>query len=181
MPQRKVTDTFPKRRVGAKAVSKRKKGNELDFDDITSDQKQTELPKLDSGSIESFRKALDTSSPSNLPCREAQISEIYDFLTEHLTEKKPGSLYISGAPGTGKTAVVNFVLNKIVEDREAENKKAGFHQLFVNCMCKRSATDIYELVLEKLKVKSATRTKSSSLKDKVREKLFTKSKSSYMM
>jgi Cdc6-like AAA superfamily ATPase len=34
-------------------------------------------------------------------------------LDTHLSKKTPGSMYISGAPGTGKTAVLSKTLNRI--------------------------------------------------------------------
>lgn len=37
---------------------------------------------------------------------------IGDFLHRHVGESQPGSLYISGAPGTGKTAVIKHILDQ---------------------------------------------------------------------
>ena len=56
------------------------------------------------------RKALHSSHPDNLLCREKEIAEIRSFLHNHLPKGKPGSLYISGAPGTGKTACLTEIM-----------------------------------------------------------------------
>ena len=56
------------------------------------------------------RRALHSSYPDNLLCREKEITEIRSFLQNHLPKGKPGSLYISGAPGTGKTACLTKIM-----------------------------------------------------------------------
>ena len=58
-------------------------------------------------SYQNARQALHTALPESLVGRESKISSVSSFLDEHISKKKPGSLYISGAPGTGKTAVVS--------------------------------------------------------------------------
>ena len=45
--------------------------------------------------------------PESIPCREKERKEIYDYLYHSIQNKGNGSpLYISGMPGTGKTATV---------------------------------------------------------------------------
>jgi len=56
------------------------------------------------------RRVLHSSHPDNLLCREKEITEIRNFLQNHLPKGKPGSLYISGAPGTGKTACLTKIM-----------------------------------------------------------------------
>ena len=56
------------------------------------------------------RKVLHSSHPDNLLCREKEMAEIKLFLENHLPRGKPGSLYISGAPGTGKTACLTKIM-----------------------------------------------------------------------
>lgn len=62
----------------------------------------------------------------SLYCREDHIGAISKFLTSHLEDRVPGALYISGPPGTGKTACVEHVLK-----REAVEKSA----VLVNINC----------------------------------------------
>lgn len=59
------------------------------------------------------RQSLNTETPSVLVCREKQVGSMRDFLTHHLNSAKPGSLYVSGAPGTGKTASLNSILDSL--------------------------------------------------------------------
>ena len=56
------------------------------------------------------RRALHTSAPKTINCRDKELGEIGDFFQKHINSKKSGSMYISGQPGTGKTACVNHIL-----------------------------------------------------------------------
>lgn len=57
------------------------------------------------------RHALHTAAPSNIFCRDKELAQIQSFLCPLIENKKPGSMYISGRPGTGKTACVTHVLS----------------------------------------------------------------------
>lgn len=59
------------------------------------------------------KKALHTGAPRNLLCREKEHETIKSFLQSHISSKKPGSIYISGAPGTGKTACLTKVMQEL--------------------------------------------------------------------
>lgn len=60
----------------------------------------------------SVKQALHTAVPERLLSREAERAAIVSFLENHVVAEKPSSLYISGAPGTGKTACLNCVLQE---------------------------------------------------------------------
>lgn len=62
---------------------------------------------------QSAKRSLHTAKPDFLVGREKEESEIEKFITDRIKEKKSGSMYISGAPGTGKTAVVSHILDRI--------------------------------------------------------------------
>lgn len=53
---------------------------------------------------------LHVAVPDRLHARERETGVIQQFLREHVCGRRPGSLYISGAPGTGKTACLSRVL-----------------------------------------------------------------------
>ena len=53
------------------------------------------------------KQALHTALPERLVCRDKELGEVTDFVHGHLQAKTAGSLYLSGAPGTGKTAVIS--------------------------------------------------------------------------
>ena len=57
------------------------------------------------------RQALHTSTPGNIFCRDKELAVIENFMKPLIENKKPGSMYISGRPGTGKTACVTHILS----------------------------------------------------------------------
>ena len=59
------------------------------------------------------KKALHTALPERVLCREKESDVVRAFLDKHLRQKKGGSLYISGAPGTGKTVVLSHMINTL--------------------------------------------------------------------
>ncbi|XP_027025403.1 cell division control protein 6 homolog isoform X2 [Tachysurus fulvidraco] len=90
------------------------------------------------------KQALHTAVPERLLSREAERGVIVSFLEKHVVLGKPASLYISGAPGTGKTACLNCVL----QERKALLK--GAQIVVINCMTLRSSHSIFPLLAEKL-------------------------------
>lgn len=56
------------------------------------------------------KRVLHAALPERLHGREREAAAVRQFLREHLAARRPGSLYIAGAPGTGKTACVSCVL-----------------------------------------------------------------------
>lgn len=63
--------------------------------------------------FQSVKQALHTAMPERLLSREAERASIRSFLEEKVLQCVPGSLYISGAPGTGKTACLSCVLQEM--------------------------------------------------------------------
>lgn len=63
---------------------------------------------------------LHTAVPDRLPAREKEMNVIRNFLREHICGKKAGSLYLSGAPGTGKTACLSRILQDLEVHGESE-------------------------------------------------------------
>ena len=60
-----------------------------------------------------IRQQLHASVPERMLCRERETSIITNFLEKRIKGKTCGSLYVSGAPGTGKTVCLNKVLLKM--------------------------------------------------------------------
>jgi len=58
------------------------------------------------------KSALHTQQPTEVLCREKEISSINTFIDSRVNGGSAKSLYISGAPGTGKTAVIKHVLQR---------------------------------------------------------------------
>ncbi|CAB1344980.1 unnamed protein product [Coregonus sp. 'balchen'] len=92
----------------------------------------------------SVKQALHTAVPERLLSREAERSSIRSFLEDKALNASPASLYISGAPGTGKTACLNCVL----QDMKDELKE--IQTVVINCMALRSSHAIFPLLAEKL-------------------------------
>lgn len=63
--------------------------------------------------LQSVKQALHTAIPERLMSREAERASIRSFLEDKALQHVPGSLYISGAPGTGKTACLSCVLQEM--------------------------------------------------------------------
>lgn len=72
------------------------------------------------------------------------MKEVAEFLENHVSRQVPGSLYISGAPGTGKTAVLSYTMKKLKE--EASNPV-----VYINCMSMRNSQAVYNKILSQLK------------------------------
>lgn len=56
------------------------------------------------------KQVLHAGVPDRLQGREQETGILRQFLREHVLGRRPGSLYVSGAPGTGKTACLSRVL-----------------------------------------------------------------------
>lgn len=64
--------------------------------------------------FESARARLHVSAvPASLPCREREFRDLHDRLAEAITYGTGNCFYISGTPGTGKTATVREVIAQL--------------------------------------------------------------------
>lgn len=95
--------------------------------------------------FQSVKQALHTAIPERLMSREAERTSIRSFLEDKVLQHVPGSLYISGAPGTGKTACLNCVL------QEMKAELSSVQTVMVNCMSLRSSHAVFPLLADKLK------------------------------
>ncbi|ORZ11309.1 P-loop containing nucleoside triphosphate hydrolase protein [Lobosporangium transversale] len=89
-----------------------------------------------------------TTEPHRLIGRVAEREMIQTFCKDHILTAKAGSLYISGQPGTGKTAL----LKEIMRDMEPE-MKAAEHRIktvMVNCMTIKDPKLVYMKLLQEL-------------------------------
>jgi origin recognition complex subunit 1 len=67
------------------------------------------------------RNQLHVSSvPAALPCREEEFSTVYSHLEAAITDGSGSCIYISGTPGTGKTATVREVVAQLQASVQAE-------------------------------------------------------------
>jgi len=78
------------------------------------------------------KAVLHSALPSDaLVGRMSESKVISEFLAEHLSKLVPGSMYVSGAPGTGKTAV----LMKAVEQLQVCAYSLCFCCYYYYCCC----------------------------------------------
>lgn len=92
------------------------------------------------------RQVLNSTETQNLPGREKEYSELIDFMETHLENKTSGSLYVSGQPGTGKTACMSKILNS----NEYSQK---FKKVYINCTSVPSIGSIYKKICGELNIK----------------------------
>lgn len=108
-------------------------------------EKQAELEKK-RNQYQNARRVLNSAYTDNLPGREKELSELTEFMSDHLQSMKSGSLYVSGQPGTGKTAC----LSKLLSSAEFKNK---FSKVYINCTSMKSIGSIYKKICQELKLK----------------------------
>lgn len=81
--------------------------------------------------------------PNNLPHRETQLSRIAKIMGPVLTGTRGSNIFIYGKTGTGKTAVVKFVLNQLIE--VSNQIGAPVKYCYVNC---RLTGTIYRVIIK---------------------------------
>ena len=88
--------------------------------------------------------------PTNLPCRSEERNMLQDYLRRCISTRdfqKP--IYISGMPGTGKTATVTATVKALKV--EAENGQlAPFQFIDINCLMLKQPTDAYSVLWRSL-------------------------------
>jgi cell division control protein 6 len=84
-----------------------------------------------------------SSDPGKLVGREEERSELADFINTCIDTTSGGCTYVSGPPGTGKSALVHEITSDLQESDTV--KKA-----YVNCMSVKTSKDIYTALLQSL-------------------------------
>ncbi|KAI1426541.1 P-loop containing nucleoside triphosphate hydrolase protein [Xylaria sp. FL1777] len=84
-----------------------------------------------------------SADPGQLTGRDDEREHLTQFLQRCRTSTPSGCIYVSGPPGTGKSAMVNEVTQSLVDSTPI--KKA-----YVNCMSIKSSRDLYETLLEQI-------------------------------
>lgn len=121
--------------------------------------------------LERARSQLHVSAvPSSLPCRDEEFNAIFEFLKNKLHDKTSGCYYISGVPGTGKTATVNEVI-RCLKKLESRNELDSFDYLSINGMKLTEPRQAYSQILKQLTGQTMTWEESY----KILEKKFKKS------
>ncbi|MHA1829824.1 MAG: Cdc6/Cdc18 family protein [Candidatus Heimdallarchaeaceae archaeon] len=79
--------------------------------------------------------------PQTLPCRDVQRAELVYCLSPFRNRIRPYDCLCHGRPGTGKTALVKYVLDQINENTTA-------HAFYVNCWENRTLNLILDRLVE---------------------------------
>ena len=98
----KTPSKTPSKRNFKPSVAPRAKPLPSDVDPITEAQRRLHVSAV----------------PLSLPCREEEFAEIFGYVESKLREGTGGCCYISGVPGTGKTATVMEVIRYLQDNQE---------------------------------------------------------------
>ena len=86
-----------------------------------------------------------SADPGQLIGRDEERAQLKGFLDRCATARPSGCLYVSGPPGTGKSAMVNEVTQEAVTSSSGTIRKA-----YINCMSIKSSKDLYLTLLDQL-------------------------------
>lgn len=89
-----------------------------------------------------------SNRPRRLVARDLECKAICDFFERSVLAKNSGSLYISGNPGTGKTAMVDQVL----DDYSAQLEILQVSVVKINCMSLQETRRIYAEIASQLEI-----------------------------
>ena len=111
---------------------------------------RTISPGQSASSFQIARMRLHVSSiPSSLPCREEVFSQVYSHLEAAIAEGSGSCIYISGTPGTGKTATVREAVSQLHAAVQAEELD-DFIFIEINGMKVTDPHQAYSLLWEAL-------------------------------
>lgn len=83
------------------------------------------------------------AEPGQLVGRDAERDQLTGFLERCSSDSPNGCLYVSGPPGTGKSAM-------ITEMTQEHSQREGVKGAYLNCMSIKSSKDLYNTLLEAL-------------------------------
>ncbi|KAL8304009.1 hypothetical protein RB597_004653 [Gaeumannomyces tritici] len=84
-----------------------------------------------------------SNDPGQLIGRDNERERLEDFLARCTSAAPGGCLYVSGPPGTGKSAMVNSVTDELA-------LTTSVRKAYINCMSIKSSTDLYVTLLDLL-------------------------------
>ncbi|XP_030382103.1 origin recognition complex subunit 1 [Scaptodrosophila lebanonensis] len=100
----------------------------------TIEQRLRPVDKSCKSQLQLAREQLHVSIiPKSLPCREKEFDNIYSFLEGKIQDECGGCMYVSGVPGTGKTATVTGVI-RTLQHQVAQEKLTQFDFVEINGM-----------------------------------------------
>ncbi|XP_052641396.1 LOW QUALITY PROTEIN: cell division control protein 6 homolog [Harpia harpyja] len=110
---------------------------------------RTRLFRQEGTCYQQAKRVLHVAVPDRLYAREKETGVIRQFLREHVCGHQPGSLYVSGAPGTGKTACLSRVL------LDCKDELTGSKTIVLNCMSLSSPQGVFPAMAQQLGLPAA--------------------------
>uniref|UniRef100_A0A8C5X8B3 Cell division cycle 6 n=1 Tax=Malurus cyaneus samueli TaxID=2593467 RepID=A0A8C5X8B3_9PASS len=116
----------------------------------SSGHPRTQLFRQEGSCYQRAKQVLHAAVPDRLQGRERETGILRQFLRDHILGHRPGSLYVSGAPGTGKTACLSRVL------LDCKDELAGSRTVVLNCMALGSPHGVFPALAQHLGLPAAT-------------------------
>ncbi|KAK0657668.1 P-loop containing nucleoside triphosphate hydrolase protein [Cercophora newfieldiana] len=85
-----------------------------------------------------------SADPGQLIGRDDERAQLRAFLGRCATSRPGGCLYVSGPPGTGKSAMTNEITQEVVASTP------GSRKAYVNCMSVKTSKDLYMTLFDQL-------------------------------
>jgi cell division control protein 6 len=109
-----------------------------------------------------LKTALHLSAvPSSILCREMEQEKVIRFCKTAVLEQRPGSMYVCGRPGTGKSLIMEKV-KILCTDWTKEANMQTPEIISLNCTSLTDPRNIYQKVLQLLKPNQGTEVIQSS-------------------
>ncbi|KAI8978448.1 P-loop containing nucleoside triphosphate hydrolase protein [Pilobolus umbonatus] len=125
---------------------------------VKSSHSQSVYLKTEPSSATLYQKAKTvfrrTAIPSRLIGREKEREILLKFWLDHVMNNHPGCMYISGMPGTGKTAMLNEIM-RMTEDDIMALRSHKVKIMVINCMSIQEPKKIYLRLVEDMKSASS--------------------------
>lgn len=85
-----------------------------------------------------------SADPGQLTGRDDERSRLRTFLSQRDSSQPHGCLYVSGPPGTGKSAMINEITTEVAAE------SSSVRRAYINCMSIKSSKDLYLTLVDLL-------------------------------
>lgn len=148
------TPTKAMRMAAVTPKSRKSASKRLEFTPLAT--RRLSPSNVEASPFQIARNRLHVSSvPLSLPCREGEFSLVYSHLEAAISDGTGNCIYISGTPGTGKTATVREVVSRL-EDAVGQDELDDFIFVEINGMKITDPHQSYSLLWEALKGQRAS-------------------------
>lgn len=106
------------------------------------------VPELEFDCFASAKRAFHRSGTFKIVGRVEEKAELTSFWYDHVTTGKGASIYISGNPGTGKTALVDELIPELVQESSTKIKL-----IKINCMMLKDPLKAFQEIAQVVNVK----------------------------